>query len=92
MTSNIATTGGKIPVKCYPVTIPGFEEYQFIIHRSLSYEGWDVSEFTTGQRTMPSSWAGGLSNKTRAGAIAIAREYLERNRERLKNAIERERP
>ena len=39
-------------------------------------ERWHAYEATTGGSITPSSWSGGLSNKTRAGVIQIVSHYL----------------
>ena len=39
-------------------------------------ERWNAYEATTGKSLTPSSWAGGLSNKTRAGIIQIVSHKL----------------
>lgn len=82
----IATKDGKIEVKGYPVVIPGFEEFEFFAHRPYGYyngrnnppyfcnEGWNISEAITGLNVSPDSWAGGMNNSTRAGALAIVVE------------------
>ena len=38
---------------------------------------WHAREATTGKSLTPSSWAGGLSNKTRAGIIQIVSNMLQ---------------
>ena len=69
----ISTQDGKIEVTGYPVVIPGFEEFSFFAHRpdGKGDKAWVISEETTGHHCMPGSWAGGMSNSTRAGALAI---------------------
>ncbi len=83
MKAFITTLDGKVEVKCYPVIIPGFEKYKFIIHHVLYSDGWFVSEVSTGLSVMPPSWPGSHSNKTRAGAIAIATERLAKEKARF---------
>ena len=101
----IATTDGKVEVKGYPVVIPGYEQFSFFAHHtyykrylndsceSHFRKDWQISEATTGFGCMPSSWAGGMSNNTRAGALTIVIEdFKSKNREYvlqiLKTAIE----
>lgn len=82
----IATKEGKIPVKGYPVVIPGYEEFEFFAHRpygyykgrgnppySLNYS-WGISEALTGNNIMPDSWDAGMNDSTIKGALAIVVE------------------
>jgi hypothetical protein len=94
----ISTRKGKIEVKGYPVVIPGYEQFSFFAHRPycgyISKTGWDIAEEITGLCVTPSSWAGGYSNNTRKGAVAIVVDSFKiRGREEvlstLKTAIKR---
>ncbi len=76
----------------YPVTIEGFEEGKFFVHRGMAQycKYWAVSEASTGFSVMPPSWSGSHSNKTRAGAIAIVTERLkEKGRTAFLDALSR---
>lgn len=72
----ISTTDGKIPVKGYPVVIPGYEQFSFFAHRpdGKGDASWNISEEITGLNVSPSSFPGGMSNSTRKGALAIVIE------------------
>ena len=103
----IATRNGKIEVKGYPVVIPDFEQFSFFVHHAylIQYGGinhgmdyfskdWSISEEITGGNCMPSSWGGGMTGKTRAGALAILVKRFKSTgheliKERLKREIER---
>lgn len=87
----ISTTTVKIEVKGYPVVIPGFDEFSFFLHRPILKRGWVISEETTGFNCMPDSWAGGMSNSTRAGALAIVIErFKSTGHELIKERLKRE--
>ena len=76
----ISTKDGKIEVKGYRVVIPGYEQFSFFAHRPyyghVCKTDWAISEETTGLGCMPSSWSGGYSNSTVAGAIHIFTDTL----------------
>jgi len=89
----ISTIYGKIEVKGYPVVIPGYEQFSFFAHHTVDKKkGWTISEEITGLSVSPSSYPGGMSNSTRAGALAIVVERFKSMRAeyilpRLKSAI-----
>lgn len=81
----ISTKDGKIEVTGYPVVIPGYEQFSFFAHHpyyhshhpnidSFSGEDWTISEAITGMSVSPHSYPDGMSNSTRAGALAIVVE------------------
>ncbi len=84
----ISTKDGKVKVMGYPVVIPGYEEFSFFAHRPHGYyngknnppcfsnSSWTISEAITGLNLMPYSWDGGMSDSTRAGALAIVIEQF----------------
>ena len=73
----VITTEGQFPVKGYPVKIEGLPEHKFFVHHPVcGLSSWKVSEVSTGMGMMPLSWDGCMSNKTRAGAIAIAKAHV----------------
>ena len=71
MNGMLATGNGKVEIKCSPVIIPGFEEFKFIVHHSIGFDGWTVSEKTTGLAV-----TGHHYPRTRKAAIETAENVL----------------
>lgn len=85
------------PIKGKSVTIPGYEEYQFFIHRPvvrLGYHrasfskiitGWEITEATTGMAP------GDAHGRTQVECINRTKQILDaKGKESLSQAIERD--